>query len=218
MRFQEVYQKLVEKKYYVFSFEDLCAFYPKDNRSSLRQYLSRWRKNGWIAHLKKGLYELTSLEGREIPDLFIANAMYAPSYISLETALSYYSMIPEVSMAVTSVTSKTTRRFKNSHGLFIYRSVQPQAFRGYVIEKHNGFDVLMAEPEKALIDYFYFKTLRGGTFDMMEERINKKSVGCLNKSKLKNYAKLFNLNLKAVLSKTTGRASSFPSKNGNEEK
>ena len=129
MRFQETYKKLVEKKYYVFSFEDLCVFYPKEQRSSLRQYLSRWKNQGWIARLRNGLYELTFPESRGVPDFFIANKMYAPSYISLETALSYYSIIPEVSMAVVSVTSKATRRFKNIHGLFIYRSVQPEAFR-----------------------------------------------------------------------------------------
>ncbi len=199
MRFQEIYKQLIEKKYYVFSFEDLCVFYPKEKRSSLRQYLSRWKKQGWIAHLRNGLYELTFPKGRDVPDFFIANKMYAPSYISLETALSYYSIIPEVSMAVVSVTSKTTRRFKNAHGLFIYRSIQPEAFRGYGIEKHNGFDVLIAEPEKALVDYLYFKTLRGTTFDRKAERLDKKRVNQLNKKKLDSYAEIYHLDLKACL-------------------
>jgi predicted transcriptional regulator of viral defense system len=199
MRFQETYRKLVEKKYYVFSFEDLCVFYTKEKRSSLRQYLSRWKKQGWIGSLRNGLYELTFPEGRGVPDFFIANKMYAPSYISLETALSYYSIIPEVSMAVVSVTSKTTRRFKNTHGLFIYRSIQPEAFHGYVIEKHNGFDVLIAEPEKALVDYCYFKTLRGEKFDRKAERLDKKRLEKLNKKKLDRYAKVYHLDVKELL-------------------
>jgi len=199
MRFQEAYKGLVEKKYYIFSFEDLCVFYPQEKRSSLRQYLSRWKKQGWIGALRNGLYELTFPEGRGIPDFFIANKMYAPSYISLETALSYYSIIPEVSMAAVSVTSKSTRRFKNAHGLFIYRSIRPEAFRGYVIEKHNGFDVLIAEPEKALADYLYFKTLRGGKFDRKAERLDKKRVDQLNKKKLACYAKVYHLDVKELL-------------------
>ncbi len=199
MRFQETYKKLIQKKYYVFSFEDLCIFYPQEKRSSLRQYLSRWKKQGWIGSLRNGLYELTFPEGRGIPDFFIANKVYAPSYISLETALSYYNIIPEVSMAVVSVTSKTTRRFKNDHGLFIYHSIQPEAFRGYVIEKHNGFDILIAEPEKALVDYLYFKTFRGKEFDMKAERLDKKRVAQLNKKKLDNYAKVYHLNVKELL-------------------
>ena len=198
MRFQEAYQKLVQEKYYVFSFEDLSAFYPQENRGNLRQYLSRWKKNGWIGHLRKGFYELRSLEGRGVPDFFIANTIYAPSYISMETALSYYSLIPEVAMAVVSITSKITRQFKNSHGLFIYRSVRPEAFRGYVIEKHQGFDVLIAEPEKALVDYLYFKTLRGVKFDRRAERLDQKKVTRLNRKKMKHYARLYHLDLKEL--------------------
>ena len=102
-------------------------------------------------------------------------------------------------MAVVSVTSKTTRRFKNIHGLFIYRSIQPGAFRGYVIEKHSGFDVLIAEPEKALADYLYFKTLRGTRFDRKAERLDQKRIGQLNKKKLNSYAKIYNLDLKELL-------------------
>ena len=199
MRFQDTYKKLVEKKYTVFSFEDLCVFYPEEKRSNLRQYLSRWKAQGWLQSLKKGLYELTYPEGRGVPDFFIANKMYAPSYISLETALSYYSIIPEVSMAVVSVTSKITRKFKNSHGLFMYRSVRPDAFRGYIIEKHNGFNILIAEPEKALVDYLYFKTLHGRPFDKKAERIDQKRVEQLNKKKLESYAKIYQLNVKGLL-------------------
>ena len=193
MRFQETYQKLVGKKYYVFSFEDLCAFYPRQQRSGLRQYLSRWKKQGWIGSLKKGLYELTFPENLRLPDLFIANKLYEPSYVSLETALSHYSILPEVSMAVVSVTAKTTRRFKNTHGLFLYRSVRPEAFRGYGIEKQNGFNVLIAEPEKALVDYLYFKTLRTGKFDPAAERLDPKRVARLNKKKLDRYAGIYRL-------------------------
>jgi predicted transcriptional regulator of viral defense system len=196
MRFLDIYKDLVDKKYHIFSFEDLCVFYPLEKRSTLRQYLSRWKKQGWIRSLRKGVYELAYTEGRGISDFYIANKMYAPSYISLETALSYYSIIPEVSMAVVSVTSKITRRFKNAHGLFIYRSIQPEAFRGYIIEKHNGLDVLIAEPEKALVDFLYFKTLRGATFDAKAERIDQKRVEKLNKKKLELYAKIFHLDIK----------------------
>lgn len=200
MRFQEICKELIDKKYVVFSFEDLCVFYPREKRSSLRQYLSRWKKQGWIGSLRKGLYELTYPQGRDVPDLFMANKIYAPSYVSLETALSYYySIIPEVSMAVVSVTSRTTRRFKNAHGLFIYRSVQPEAFRGYVIEKHGGLDVLIAEPEKALVDYLYFKTRRGGRFDRKAERIDKKRVRRLDKKKLDSYAEIYHLDVRGLL-------------------
>lgn len=199
MRFQEVYKRLAGERYFVFSFEDLSAFFPEENRGGLRQTLSRWKKNGWIASLRKGLYELTYPKDHDIPDFFIANKLYAPSYISLETALSYYSILPEVSMAVVSITPKITRRFKNCHGLFIYHSVQPEAFRGVGIEKHGGLDILIAEPEKALVDFIYFKTRRAGKWDLDAERLDKKRVARLDAKKLDIYARAYRLDLKEIL-------------------
>ena len=124
--------------------------------------------------------------------------MYEPSYVSLETALSHYSIIPEVSMTVTSVTVKPTRRFRNRHGLFIYRTVKPAAFSGYYIERQGGFDVFIAEPEKALVDFLHFKTYRNKAFDYGEERLDKDSISRLNNKKINAYAKLYNLDLKGL--------------------
>ena len=199
MRFEEVYKVLSGKKYYVFSYGDVCVFFPKEKKATVKQYLSRWKKSGLIAPLRKGLYELTFPERYTISDMYLANKIYSPSYVSLETALSHYSMIPEVSMAVTSVTSKSTRRFKNNHGLFIYHSVQSKAFCGYTIENHNGVDVLIAEPEKALADFLYFKTLRVQEFDVKALRLDSKRTARLNQRKLDLYARIYGINLKGIL-------------------
>ena len=81
----------------------------------------------------------------------------------------------------------------------MYRSVRPDAFRGYIIEKHNGFNILIAELEKALVDYLYFKTLRGRSFDKKAERVDQKRVEQLDKKKLESYAKIYQLNVKGLL-------------------
>jgi len=198
MRFEDVYKELAGKKYYVFSCGDLCAFFPAQKKTTVQQYLSRWKKSGLVSSLRKDLYELTFPGPYDLPDMYLANKIYTPSYISLETALSHYSMIPEVAMALTSITSKPTRRFKNSHGLFIYRSIQAKAFCGYTIENHNGFNVLIAEPEKALADYFYFKTLRGAKFDIEEARLDKKKVARLDHKKIDTYGRMYGINMKGV--------------------
>ena len=196
MNFKEFYRTLEGNKYYLFSYEDVLVFFPGEKRASLARTLSRWGKKNWIYSLKRGLYELTYPRNLNIPDLFIANKLYSPSYVSLETALSHYSIIPEVSMAVTSITSKPTRTFKNKHGLFVYRTVKPASFTGYHTEKYDNFDVLMAEPEKALVDYIYFKTYHHKKFNAVEERLDKESISRLNKNKLNKYAKLYHFNLK----------------------
>ncbi|HNV87069.1 MAG TPA: hypothetical protein PKL97_08945 [Candidatus Omnitrophota bacterium] len=199
MRFEALCKMLSEKKYYVFSLDDACVFFPEEARGALKQYLSRWKKSGRIASLRKGLYELVYPENRVLSDMHLANKIYAPSYVSLETALSHYSLIPEVSMAVLSITSKPTRQFKNHHGLFVYRSVQPKAFCGYRIENHNGADVLIADPEKALVDFLYFKTSRSTKFDLNTLRIDLRKVARLNRKKLDCYGRIYNMDVKGVL-------------------
>lgn len=200
MKYQQLYTLLTQKNYPIFSYEELLTFFPKEKGNTVKQCLTRFKKQEKIYSLRRGVYELANpYSGLILPDIYLANKIYAPSYVSLETALSIYGLIPEVAMAVTSITVRPTRKYKNTHGLFIYRSVQPKAFCGYRIEKHNGFDVQIAEPEKALIDYIYFKTLKGKKLDMSEERFDRKKLSRLNKMKLKQYASIYKLNLKDIL-------------------
>jgi len=196
MTFRDLYRRLTEGKYHVFSSDDLLLLSPDQKKEAIKKAVSRWRDRGWIRSLKKGLYELAYPRDLVIPDLYIANRIYEPSYVSLETALSHYSIIPEVSMAVTSITTKPTRRFKNSHGLFLYRTVKPRAFTGYYIETVNLYSVFIAEPEKAVADFFYFKTYRGKSSRLSGERLDKASLSKLNKRKLTRYLKLYNLKIR----------------------
>ena len=195
MDFTDLYKTLEKNKYYVFSYKDIMSFYPQEREYNLKRMLYRWRQKGWMCTLKKGLYELTYPKDFIVPDMHVANKLYSPSYVSLETALSNYSIIPEVSMAVVSITTKPTRRFKNKHGLFIYRTVKPAVFNGYYVEKHGNFDVFIAEPEKALVDYLYFKTYRNKKFDFKDERLDRDAISRLNRKKLNKYAKLYNMKL-----------------------
>lgn len=199
MDFKDIFRVLDKNRYYVFSFDNLLRFYPSAPKTNLKQLLYRWRKRGWVISLKKGLYELTYPRPFNIPDMYVANRLYAPSYVSLETALSHYSLIPEVAMAVTSVTVKPTRKFKNSHGLFTYRTVKGECFRGYGIEKTGAYEILIAEPEKALVDYLYFKTYRNKKINLEDERLDMARVAGLDRKKIDCYGRLFHLDLKGIL-------------------
>ena len=109
MKFDDFLKTIEKHKYYVFSLHDLLSFYPNETPANLKKLLYRWKQKGYLQSLKKGLYELTYPKDLIIPDLYIANKIYQPSYVSLATALSNYSIIPEVSMSVTSVTTNKTK-------------------------------------------------------------------------------------------------------------
>ncbi len=195
MKFREIYKTLESRKLYVFSTEELLLLYPGETNENLKKLVYRWKQKGWIIALKRGLFELAYPRSFNIPDLYIANRIYQPSYVSLETALSYYSIIPEVSMAVTSVTTKPTRRYKNDHGLFVYRTVGPEAYNGYYIESMRGFEVFIAEPEKAFVDYLHFKTYRKKGWRLSDERFDRKRIKALRQDKLNIYAKPYRVDM-----------------------
>lgn len=199
MNFNDLYKTLENNKYYLFTFRDVLLFYPNEKKNSLKRMLYRWKNRGWVCALKKGLYELSYPRELIIPDMYVANKLYSPSYVSLETALSHYSIIPEVAMAVTSITTRPTRRFKNKHGLFIYHTVKTDVFTGYYIDKQEDFDIFIAEPEKALVDYLYFKSYHNRKFTLKGERLDRDIISHLNTKKINRYAKVYNLKLKGIL-------------------
>lgn len=124
---------------------------------AMRNQLTRWQKRGLIIQLKRGIYILNKNDRKIFPSrFFFANQLMWPSYVSLESALGYYGLIPEIVSDVTSVTSKKTVRFRNGLGQFIYQHVKLDAFKGYRSFKDEaGMDVLIADPEKALVDFLY---------------------------------------------------------------
>ena len=88
----------------------------------------------------------------------IANRLVAGSYISLEMALSYYSLIPEHVAVITSVTTGRPGEWRNEFGRFLYRHIQPRYFFGmeYRLIVNNQY-AYVAYPEKALLDYIYLR-------------------------------------------------------------
>ncbi len=132
--------------------------------------------------VRNGLYALRS---DQPADEIIANRLYAPSYISFEYVLSRYGIIPESVYAITSATTRLTREFIVNNKSFTYSHIKKQAYRGYKTEKIAGATVLIAEPEKALVDYLYFVDLKRKTIN---ERLNIKRI---KKTAALGYAKLF---------------------------
>lgn len=132
--------------------------------------------------VRNGLY---ALRIDQPGDEAIANRLYAPSYISFEYALSHYGIIPESVYTITSATTRITREFIVNDKSFTYSHIKKQVYRGYKTEKIGGMTVLMADPEKALVDYLYFVSFKRKA---LNERLNVHNV---KKKSVVEYAKLF---------------------------
>ncbi len=85
-------------------------------------------------------------------------------------------------------------RFKNPFGSFIYQHIQPQAFRGFkAIKDETGLTCFIAEPEKAIVDFFYLslKKIKLGQDGLFEEAFRFQNVEELKPKKIIEYAGLF---------------------------
>lgn len=153
--------------------------------------LTEWTEKGYLFKLKRGIFAFSDRREQLSPE-YISFLVYQPSYISLEWALSYHGLIPEMVYTVTAVTSKTTRTFENEVGLFSYRHMKRDLFFGYErMETKEGI-FLLAEPEKALLDYLYLNLPKiNDENDLDAIRLNPFELKRLDKKKLKNYAAVF---------------------------
>jgi len=164
--------------------------------------LSNWVDKNYLIKLKNGLYTFRG-NVEKLKCEQISFYLYQPSYISLEKALSHYGLIPEMVYNCTSVTPKITRTFRNELGVFIFKHIKKELFFGYQQQCDNNDELpyLMAEPEKALLDYLYFNLPQlKDKKDVEELRINEIILKDLNKSKIKKYAQPFqNTNMQKIL-------------------
>lgn len=122
--------------------------FPKDKIAAME-------KQQQLIRIKKGLFVVAQQKGTTpISRELIANHLYGPSYVSLESALSYHNLIPERVYRVRSVTMKRFKMYDTPLGVFEYRTVSPEYFsigiQQQVTQDNTAF--LIASPEKALCD------------------------------------------------------------------
>lgn len=181
-------EELLKHKIRIFTnleFARIFRLSPYKAEYNIRQFL----EDGLLIRLKRGLYALkTDSPGEEE----IANVLYKPSYISLEYALAYYGIIPEMVYHLTSVTTKPTRRFTVGHTVFAYQTIKLRAYTGYVFVQSGERRFLIAEPEKALVDYLYTLALGERSLSGGKSLNDRLMFSSLNRNKILIFAKLYN--------------------------
>lgn len=193
MKWLEFEHEIRKKNIRLFTPLDIQRFLGR-SLIAVRFLVHRLNKQGKIQRVKRGLYKLTD---DQISELYLANKIYEPSYISLELALSYHRVIPETVYEITSITPKTTRRFETLGKVYSYRRVKKAAFTGYATGKQRGISFLIADPEKAFVDMNYFRMLDG------LKPISRFDKGRISPAKALRYAALFHNSKLTSIIKTT---------------
>jgi predicted transcriptional regulator of viral defense system len=124
---------------------------------SVRRQLDRWVRAGKVVMLRRGVYAVREpYAHRPLHPFVVANGLRKASYISLQSALNYHGLIPEDVPVVTSVTTRRPEAIETPVGRFTFRHVNKRLFFGFAErEVAPGQTVLLAGPEKALIDLLY---------------------------------------------------------------
>jgi predicted transcriptional regulator of viral defense system len=126
-----------------------------------------------IIRIRRGLY-LIAAKYRTLPiDLYsIASRIYAPSYISLESALSLHGLIPEEVKSITSCVFKRSRSFETPLGIFNYqRSCFNDLLEIAHVEVNRFYSYLLASPIRALADLVYESRGRVSSMDSILESL-----------------------------------------------
>jgi len=158
----------------------------------VQRRLVDWSKAGKVVPLRRGLYVLPKAQRKYEPHPFqVANRLAAGSYVSLEMALRYYSLIPEHVAVITSVTTGRPREWENEFGRFRYRHVHPRYFFGMeyrlIADQQYAY---VAYPEKALLDLIYLR--KGGDSLDFIQSLRLQNLEQLDLERLRRFANRFN--------------------------
>lgn len=186
MRYDEFKSQF--KDFLVFSLADI----KKNDPRFYRPRLNEWQKKGYIKKIRRGYYIFSDIPLDEKKLFLIANRIYAPSYVSFESALSYYDLIPEGVYMVTSASTAKTARFKTPAVEFSYRRIKPELMFGYSLEKTGNFNFKIADIEKTVLDYLYLNPAVSRESDFREWRFNSHDFTArANMDKLREYVRMF---------------------------
>lgn len=142
---------LKEKGVIFFDSSDIKKLFSIKSNNTVKHLLSSFSKENIIKRIKKGRYMFLFSEVKPT-DFAIANNLVIPSYISLESALSYYGFLDQFPYKITSVTLLKSRKFIFNNKEFVYSKIKKEYFKDFL----KIDDFLIAKKEKAFFDYFYF--------------------------------------------------------------
>ena len=135
----------------VFAVRDVRMLFPEESRF-VNTNLKRLKEAGVITPVTRGLYRLfdTTFEIEKV-----ATAVFYPSYISFESALSKYGVINQGLFELTIATTRHSKRIRIGEVTCVYSQLKPKLFFGFNLL--NG--IYIAEPEKAFLDTLYLISL-----------------------------------------------------------
>jgi len=172
----------------IFSKSDVKKEFPNFDAKNL----VNWQKKGYIQKIRSNFYRFLEVNVDERFLYKTANKIYNPSYISLETALWHYNVIPESVFTITSVTTLKTNQFHTPFAVFNYRHLKPNLYFGYQLVDYQNTKYRFADLEKTVLDYLYLNPSISTCTSFEHLRWNQEVLRKINLELLNQYLTLFN--------------------------
>ncbi len=130
----------------------ISSFFP--NIKTKRAKIAQLEKSGEIIRLKRNLFVVNPEEtGIKLSTGLIANHLLSSSYVSMQTALRHYGLIPEAVYTIQSMTFKPAKNFVTPYGTYSYLHISKEAYPiGITQVREGNAQYIIATPEKALCD------------------------------------------------------------------
>ncbi|MEX0895600.1 MAG: hypothetical protein WDZ94_01515 [Patescibacteria group bacterium] len=172
----------------VFSLQDIFLIDPDFRQATLYD----WEKANRVIKLKNNRYVFADFKPSGLDFYLLSNRLYQPSYVSIESALNHYGIIPEAVINTTAISTSKTQVFTTPVGTFWYQSIRPECFFGYDLLEYKKHGIQLAYLEKAVLDYLYLHSEIQALSDLESLRWNKEVLAeQLDKRKLHIFAEAF---------------------------
>jgi predicted transcriptional regulator of viral defense system len=184
--YQEFRQKFND--FSVISLQEIKKVFPFFDTKNL----VNWQRKGYLIKLRNGYYLLSERKLNEFLLYQIANKLYEPSYVSMESALNYYSIIPEGVYKIFSVSTRKTETFTTKVGVFDYRTIKKTLYFGYQLVRTKDVIFKLATREKAVLDFLYLRPDIDDYLKFESLRWNRLELQRIDENVLHEYLALYN--------------------------
>lgn len=164
----------------------------KYSRFVLKKQIYELKKKGWLVPLRRGLYFISDISSRgfvNISPVVIAGAFDKDSYVSLDSALNHYGLFEQMLRTVSSVTRLKSRKYVFQENTYRYLKINKKLYFGFKTENIEGYYAKVADLEKVILDYIYFKN-DTYSIDLLLEKLQK-AKDRIDFKKLVIYARKF---------------------------
>jgi predicted transcriptional regulator of viral defense system len=185
----KVIEDAIAKYGVVVTFDQLSSVASDTNRQSIRNFVSKLSKKGWLVRIKKGLYFVAGIESLGFAGLSvykIARLLCPESYVSFEAALQYHGMFNQGLRKIVSVSKKVCRTKALEQVEYKFIKAREKLFYGFEEQRVENYSVNIAYPEKAILDLLCFARSLSSV-DLVLEKLKEHKDG-VNAVRLNEFA------------------------------